>query len=152
MICINSHHYKCKTAIILGLVAVSQELKPSQNEEESLDAGYATLPRDSTWLKDVDFLGGKEYDADPTMRKQILFQKSSSKMAMAKELQLGRAAEQTELFRKAVETMGRSSWGAEVGEAQEMSFFKWLKWISGWVRGSVGGFEGVREGKERGVV
>lgn len=44
MICINNHHYKCKTAIILGRVAVSQELKPSQNEEESLGAGYATLP------------------------------------------------------------------------------------------------------------
>lgn len=44
MICINSHHYKCKTAIILGRVAVSQELKPSLNEEEGLGAGYATLP------------------------------------------------------------------------------------------------------------
>lgn len=41
------------------------------------------------------FLGGKEYDADPTMRKQILSQKPSSKMAMAKQLQLGRAAEST---------------------------------------------------------
>lgn len=62
------------------------------------------------------FLGGKEYDADPTMRKQILFQKSSSKMAMAKQLQLGRAA--------VCGGDGREHLRAEVGEVQETAFFK----------------------------
>lgn len=45
------------------------------------------------------FLGRKEYDTDPTRRKQILFQKSSSKMAIGKQLQLSRIAKQTEVFR-----------------------------------------------------